>query len=269
MAIDNNGKLHVTWLADTASSSEIAYGNNIHSAADFGPSIAYDSEGNYNFKHPDIALDSSNTAYIVYAYDGGTGDILKLRCEATASTCFNGITTRTIPLDAAQNPWRIRGNPHIVVTGGLPNVVFSAKNSATSNHEIWQYIPPTPDSDQGLDRVTTNDVEDDEPLIAEENSDFGDIVVVGWRTYHPIAVAPPGSFYDCSDAVYVFYHDSSTLRQVHSRSGGCFNQGRDLAANGEWVAGVWLDLASAGTVSRRVPWTTFNAYTNWLPIVAK
>jgi hypothetical protein len=271
-AITSAGKFHAVWMTNTSSSTEISYSNNIGTTGDTGMPISYDVAGNYHFDRPDIALDTSDTPYIVYSYDGSSSDIVKIRCEAAASACFNGITTRVVPLDAAQNPWRLRGSPHIEVPGSAPTIVFSADTSATSNNEIWYYTPPSSGTDFGPSRITTNDVQDDEPLIVEETSNFGNIAVVAWRTYIAVTIPPnppfPGGSFDCPRDVYTFYFNNSTLRRVFDSTGGCFASSHDLAANGQWVAGAWIDLLSTSD-SRYVAWTTFNAHTSYVPITTR
>ncbi len=268
--IDYNGKLHAVWLAEVAGSHEVAYGTNVGTTGDFAPSVSHEAGSDYHFKHPDIALDSANRPYIVYAFDDATTDTIKLRCEAPVSSCFGGIATRVIPLDPGQGPWRLRGNPQLTIRAAIPNVVFSAKNGATGNHEIWHYSTPVSETDQALERVTINDVEDDAPIIAEENSNFGEIVVAGWNTYYTIAnPIPGGSSIECSEGIYMFYFNKLTLRRIDGGNGGCFPQSPDLAANEQWVAGVWLDTTDEGPAPRLVPWTTFNAYVSYLPLVSK
>lgn len=273
MAIGSNGALHVVWHSSTISSSEIAYGSNNGTTGDFPTIISYDSAGNYNFRGSDIALDPDNTPYIVYAFDASTHDIVRLRCEAVFSDCFGEIATRTIPLDSALNPWRLRGGPQIQLLSWSPAVVFAARNSATGNNEIWYYTPPSAGIDPGPTRVTHNAVQDDEPQIVVERSNFGDVPVVAWRAYERVTF-PPGSPFagitvDCPRDGYVFHFDPSTVRRVFTSTGGCFNNGQELAANGQWVAGVWLDRQDSDPSSPIIPWTSFNAHTAYTPITGK
>jgi hypothetical protein len=271
LAIGSNGVLHVVWKIDTGSSSEVTYGSNSGTSSDFGLPVSYDAGGNYDFDIPDIALDSNNTPYIVYSYDDGTSDLVKIRCEAEASKCYNNITTLTVPLNAEQNPWRLRGSPHIQVTGSAPMIVFSADTSTTSTNEIWYYTPPSSGADSGPTRVTTNDVQDDEPLIVEEQSNFGDVAVVAWRTYITVSTPPtprlPAMTYDCLRDGYSFYSNNTTVRRVFNSMGGCLNSSQDLAANGPWVAAAWIDRLEQSGDRRAVPWTTFNAHTMYAPII--
>lgn len=264
LAIGSNGALYVTWKANTGSSSEIAYGTNNGTSGDFPTVFSYDFTGNLNFRNPDIALDPNNTPYIVYAYDGGASDIVTIRCEAAITACFGEIGTRTIPLNAAQNPWRLRGSPHIQLLNWSPAVVFAADNSVTDNNEIWFYTPPSSGIDPGPTRATNNAVQDDEPQIVVERSNYGDVPVVAWRTYITLTIPDV----DCFGDAYMFYFTTSTLRRVFTSTGGCFNFEQELAANGQWVAGVWLDHQSSEN-SRLVPWTLFNAHTVYTPTTAK
>lgn len=273
LAIGSNGALYVTWKAATSSSTEIAYGHNSGTTGDFPTVVSYDFAGNYNFLNPDIALDPNNTPYIVYAYKGDASDIVRIRCEAVVTACFGEIGTRTIPLNSAQNPWRLRGSPHIQLLSWSPAVVFSADTSVTDNNEIWYYTPPSSGVDPGPTRVTNNAAQDDEPQIVVERSSFGDVPVVAWRTYVTITTPPsppfPGITVDCARDAYMFYFNQTTVQRVFTSTGGCFNTAQDLAANGQWVAGVWLDRRANSDDSRLVPWTLFNANTVYTPITAK
>jgi hypothetical protein len=273
IAIGSNGVLHAVWKTYTASSTEINYGHNTGSTEDFGGVNGYDFAGNHAFSNPDIALDGNNTPYMVYSYYSGGGDIVKIQCQATASLCYNGVTTQIVPLDAAQHPWRLRGSPHIQVPGSAPTIVFSASNSVTGNNEIWHYTPPSSGTDPGPTRVTTNDVQDDEPLIVEEHSNFGDIEVVAWRTYITLTPPPtpplPPIPYECMRDGYSFYFNNTTVRRVFESTGGCHNYSQDLAASGQWVAAAWIDRLVNSDDTRIVPWTTFNAHTTYTPITGK
>ncbi|HEY0738759.1 MAG TPA: hypothetical protein VGD69_27820 [Herpetosiphonaceae bacterium] len=267
MAIGSDGVLHVTWAARKIGSSETAYGNNNGTSGDFISTVSYDYDGDYNFRGRDIALDPNNTPYIVYAFDAGAYDIVRIHCEAPVTACFGEIGTRTIPLDPARNPWRLRGGPHIQLLSWSPAVVFSANNSATGNNEIWYYTPPSSGVDPGPTRVTNNAVHDEEPQIVVERSNFGDVPVVAWRTYEILTLS--GISVECQRDAYTFYFDQTTARQVFTSTGGCYNPAQDLAANGRWVAGVWLDRLDSGDDSPLVPWTLFNANTTYAPITAK
>ncbi|HEY0604893.1 MAG TPA: hypothetical protein VGD58_18380, partial [Herpetosiphonaceae bacterium] len=268
LAIGSDGALHVTWKAGNSSLSEIAYSTNSGTSGDFAPAISYDAAGYYIFRNPDIALDPSNTPYIVYTYVGEASDVVKIRCEAVVTACFGQIGTRTLPLNSAQNPWWLRGNPDIQVLGTSPALVFAADNSAIDNNEIWYYTPPSSGIDPGPTRVTNNAVQDHKPQMVVERSNFGDVPVVAWRTYATVSI-PPGLEFDCFGDAYMFYFTPSTVQRVFTSTGGCRNDTQDLAANGQWVAGVWLDRRSSEESSPLVPWTLFNANTTYAPIIGK
>lgn len=269
LAIGNNGALYVTWKATYSGTSEVLYSSNLGTSGDFNGPISYDPFGNYSFHNPDIALDPSNTPYIVYAYDGDTSDTVKIVCQTTdPSDCFGGVAYRTIPL----NNMQMYRNPHIQVLGTSPAVVFSGDNSTTDNNEIWYYTPPNSGVDPGPTRATTNNVQDGEPLIVVERSNYGDVPVVAWRTYVTVTVPPnpplPGVAYDCVRDAYVFYFNNMTTRRVFESTSGCYYESQDLAANGPWVAGIWI-APETNTSSRYIPWTTFNANTTYAPVTAK
>jgi hypothetical protein len=263
LAIGGDGALYAVWKASSDDTIEIAYGSNSGSSGDFAPPASYEPRPDDSFRDADIALDPSNTAYLVYAYDDGENDLVKLRCVASSGTCFGGVVDRVIPLDSAQNPWRLRGAPQIQVLGSSPAVVFAADTSSTDKEEIWYYTPPSYGVDPGPRRVTSDSVGDDEPLIVVERSSYGDVPVVAWRSYETVAPT-----IDCPRDAFVFYFASSTTRRVFESNGGCATKSRDLAANGPWVAGVWIDRRTRQHNSPLAAWTLFNADMLYVPFVA-
>jgi|GEM_PF-3534204 len=290
LAIDSNAKLHVAWYARSPSGPErtIFYANNItvNPAGDMilsaGGAVVTSS-----LSYTDLALAGDNTAYFVYSADNGSSDVIQIIKVAGGTS-----GTITIPLTSA-TAWRVRGTPQIGVFNDKPTVVFSADNSVTSNNEIWSYTPPASGPDAGPVRITTNSVQDGEPLLVSENSTAGDVPVVAWRTYttdvssldDELGLAKERSLLgndtgaasssyttaaelDCYNNAYMFYFNRSTLRQIHTGQGGCFNNGQALAAKGQWVAGIWTDKQSSSS-TRLVPWTAFNANMTYVPSVAK
>jgi hypothetical protein len=271
LAIGGDGTLHAAWKASSDSAIEIAYGSNSGSGGDFSPAASYDPRPNNSFREVDLALDPNDTPYIVYAYDDGGSDVVKIRCAAAAENCFSGVVDRTVSLDGAQNPWRLRDDPRIEVLGSSPAVVFAADTSATEKEEIWYYTPPSSGIDPGPVRVTSNTVRDGEPAIVVERSSYGPVPVVAWRAYETVTITQNGSSpsldVDCPRDAFVFYFTSSTTRRVFASRGGCFTDPQDLAASGPWVAGVWLDRLSDEEHSRIVAWTLFNAHTSYAPVI--
>lgn len=262
LAIDSGGKLHVAFFAKNLTSPPsyvIGYGNNQASPDMPAVPIGGSSTTN-NLSLPDIALDSANKASIVYSYDSGSSDVLQI------NTIGGSVTT--VPLNAAQNPWRLKGNPHIEVFSDVPTIAFSASNSATPKKQIWTYTPPSSGTDPGPSQVTNDDIDHGEPLIVKENSTNGDIPVYAWRTYTTVTLPPPTPIsFECYGAAFETYA-IFPAQQVFGGTGGCFNGSQDLASNGPWVAGVWTDQLSTSN-TRMVPWTTFNANVNYTPLIVK
>ena len=110
-----------------------------------------------------------------------------------------------------------------------------------------------------------------EPLIVEENSTGADVPVVGWRIFQLLladAQAPAGNAGYCAGDVFMTYGGEAKPTQVFTDRGTCANSGLDLAANGEWVAGVWIDEES-DVIASHAAWTEFNARVVYLPLTSK
>ncbi|MEP7359105.1 MAG: hypothetical protein ABI847_17775, partial [Anaerolineales bacterium] len=229
----------------------------------------FDGGFDYQVSRPDLALDSDDRAYLTYVINSGLNDTIKVRCVDLAANCYRGVTLLTVP--QADGPWNVYQNANIEVLDGQPNVVFAATNDSVTSNDVWWYRPPSSGGNTAPLQVSqTPDDSEGEPLIVKEHSTFGDVGVVGWRIYRALfadAQAPEVTSGLCWGDVSMIYNLGND-RRVFENRGTCDNSGLDMAANGPWVAGVWVDEESA-QIATHAAWTGFNAYGVSLPAVVR
>jgi len=259
MAIDSNGDLHVAWkYTGPANYQALFYGK-----LGLIRLLVDGSSPNMLYSAPAIAIDADDTVQVVFATYGGASDTLTRWTRDSSGT----ETPFSVPLGSAHNPWRIHDNPQIATVLTTPIVVFSARNGATANDEIWAYSPPASGVDSGPDRVTNNTWQDDEPQVLQLDTTDPAATMIAWRKYELTSSASPAlAERSCQRDAYEY--DRQGLRQVFTSPGNiCASDGM-LAGSGGWVAGVWIDSLSAGS-SRAVPWITFNSYGTYLPLLLR
>jgi hypothetical protein len=259
VAIDSSYNLHVAWTyAGPAGYQALFYGK-------LGLiRLLTDGTGSSQlYSAPAIALDSDDTAQVVFASYGGASDTLT-RWTRDISGTENSFA---VPLASAHNPWRIHGNPQVATALTTPIVVFSAQNGATANDEIWVYSPPASGVDTGPERVTNNTWQDDQPQVLQLDATNPLATMIAWRKYEVTSLASP-AFAERSCQRDAYEYDQLGLRQVFASPGNiCASDGM-LAGNRDWVAGVWIDSLHAGS-TRAVPWMTFNSYGAFLPLLQR
>jgi hypothetical protein len=257
MAIDSSYNLHVVWAyAGPAGYQALFYGK-----LGMIRLLVDDTASSPLYSAPAIAIDADDTAQVVFATYGGASDTLTRWTRDSSGT----ETPFVVPLGSAHNPWRIHGSPQIATVHTTPIVVFSAKNGATANDEIWSYSPPASGVDSGPERVTTNTWEDDEPQVLQLDDMNPLATMIAWRKYEVTSLASPALVErSCQSDAYEY--DQLGLRQVFRSPGNICASGVMLAGNGDWVGGVWIDSLHAGS-TRAVPWLSFNSYGAFLPLL--
>ncbi len=271
LGIDSAGDLHAVWVRNPAADTFIAYSNNTGGVNNFNAASTFDGGFDYSFSRPDLALDDDDRVYLTYVIYNGSGDTIKVRCLDVAPDCYRNTTLLIVP--EVDGGWNVYRNANLEMIGDQPNVVFAALHDSLDHNDIWWYAPPSlPDGNTPPDQVTNTSTESEgEPLIVEENSTFGDVPVVGWRKYVSLLLgtqAPAGNAGYCAGDVFVTYGGASNVRQVFEDRGTCDNSGLDLAANGQWVAGVWVDEES-NLIAAHAAWTAFNARISYVPLAGK
>jgi hypothetical protein len=271
LAVDSNGDLHAVWVRNPVTDTFVAYSNNVGAANNFNAPIIFHDGNNALITAPDLALKANDRAYLAYSINNGISDTVKVRCtEAITANCYRAVSALDVP--HASGGWNVYGSVHLELINDQPNVVFSAANAAELYDEVWWYHPPSSGDDNPPTQVTNTSVENEgEPLIVKEHSDAGDVAVVGWRQFQNFLLdeqGPAGNAGHCEGDVFVTYANTSSTRQVFTDRGTCANSGLDLAANGEWVAGVWIDEES-DVIEAHAAWTSFNAHVVYVPISRK
>jgi hypothetical protein len=141
-------------------------------------------------------------------------------------------------------------------------LAYTAYNDDTATSEVYYLrykhgdgLVSTPLRMTSLDSLGKT-----EPLIAG-HTDVGG--VIGWRL---VGLGGPAKTANISYNMY-----ATPFSQIISGDRGWasgIGQTTDLASNGLWVAGVYLDPASPGG-SRIIPWLSMNVYSTFVPMTMR
>lgn len=251
LAIDSDGYLHVIWVQYSDSSFTILYNSN----ASVTPGRDMNQLRYLGYYDPqgDIAIATAGTPQKVYIVKKFTdpdpliGDRLFIS-SCVASGCPS-ITESEIILDSTKRPWLIWDISAIGI-GSSVYIVFTADNGSITYSEVFLDVygdiyPPG--------QITTTNYQKVElKLVAG-----GGIPIAGWRKFTMSCHADNAYVWDTFNGV----------RQVFTSN--CNNHyGADMAANQDWVAGVWAAPISTSN-PRVVPWMSANGYVSSLPLVRK
>ena len=245
--IDANGDLFVALKATDVSTNEMSIRvySNQGLTADMDPALFTSAVSGY-LSNPSLAIGSDDAVYVAYAQQSGVGQQVYVR--------ELGVFTTTVPYGGPTN-WELLGDPQLTTMGADFYTVFSARNSASSDYEIWGLR-------EGMTTVaqfTDNLDEDGAPHISRMMIDGSEWPVIAWRTF-----LDSGSS-TCYGDGYVWFLN---LRKVYEGQGACENPDQDLAAAGEFAGAVWIDTpAPLNTI--KVPWVSFNAYGSYLPLARR
>ena len=258
LGIDSNGKLHLLRLVQTGTTYSLFYNSNasVDSLGNMNQQLVIADTGGGAF---DLAIGGSNPNERVYLANirhfpsgdkvsypsclvngcsdrksgqiplGDGWQISELRAVGTSLTTYTAMIART-PASPGIDPQEI----YVSVGLGSPEPISETEFYAKRRiHAVTTTVPPLP--------------------------------VFAWRK------AISGYSTDVYSAYPVV--DGGTIRMkseiVFSRFEPYIEpEGDSLAANGEWVAGVWLYRLSP-TSDRIVPWIAGNAHLITLPLVSK
>ncbi|PWH20494.1 MAG: hypothetical protein DDG59_00015 [Anaerolineae bacterium] len=254
VTIDSSNKLHVAWVekGNPMGNVFIRYNSNatitpardMNQGWNFGPST--DSPGDVL----DITVADTppnEKVYLIYRF--GSNQLYYGTCLANG--CPSMPTTKINLSPSTWLIWELKA----VGIGSSVYVAFLAQNSSTTFNELF-YITNLA-ANPAEQRITNSDYSKANLHMVRVQWQSTYLPLVGWRRYTP---SPP---YALDDA-YVWAPNYG-LRQVFTSTSTARHQGSDLAANGEWVAGVW----AAETNGRVVPFLSGNAYLSSLPLVSK
>ena len=264
-AVDGEGYLHVAYLLKETGQQTVFYANNtgawlddMTSALNFHLSRGTATSPDI-FAKPALAVQLDNFyVHLAVAKRIASGsDALTVYYSlpgdpAAGSSCAMNL--------AADKQWQIVGDPSITTwtppaTNPSAEIAFAA---ITTEHpgqtDIYTarctpFVTPALPSHLYITSLNPGDYDVD-PII----STVGGWPAVGWHIYN--------SSVGYWDDVYLY---SFSGQIIHSAS---WNGGHslDMAANGDYVAGVWNETQSDG---RLATWFAYNAHMLWLPVVKK
>ena len=258
--LDSNGKLHVAYDQTNCafvSCSDVMYQADNTAASNMAAislttSSVYSAFDRSPFTAPDIAVADNNSVFVTFSYSNTTDAVI----YATGTTAASPFVTATVPFNGALNPWHVAGNVHVAAVNNVPFVAFASKNNSTGGaHEIWKFTQGASD----VTRLTNNNGDQNEPLIASMGTPSQEVAVVGWRTWDHTFV--------CLRDGYEYDEYNNIVQKVFNSTGGCLSTGQSLAANADWAAAVWIDYWYQN--ARLVPWLGFNANTTFLPTIKR
>lgn len=241
--IDANGDLFVALKATEVSTNQmnIRVYSNQGLSTDMDPKLFTTPVSGY-LSSPTLAIGSDSAVYVAYAQQSAAGQQVYVR--------ELGVFTTTVPYGSPTN-WELLGDPQVTTMGTDFYVAFSARNSASSDYEIWGLR----ESMTQVAPISDNLDQDGQPVISRLTVDGSEWPVVSWRTF----LESGGS--TCYGDGYVW---SLKIWKVYEGKGACENSGQDMAASGEFGGAIWID-APAPLNTLRVPWVSFNAYGSYLP----
>jgi hypothetical protein len=252
-AVSAAGTLHVAWL-EGAGPSKTGYYNDNAGAPDSDMAHLM-TMGSGPFFPPAMAIQPNDAhLYISLAANESTSDWMRLfYCAPYDCQHAGGVKTIELPVS---RQWYLLDAPSLTASDDWAFFGFAA---VTSDHPTQSDIylgtcSPT-SSSCGVNRPY--------PTVLEDYSHDCDPVVAlvdGWMAvgWHVCGFTP------MSDDVS-FYDTINGGRIIHATDW----QGRGglaMAANGEYVAGIWNEIQSDG---RLATWLAFNAHMTYLPVVRK
>jgi hypothetical protein len=253
-AVSSSGSLHVAWLVKNslgvttaerfdnnydALNADMGGGNTIATGLLYPPAIAIETDDGY--------------VYITIAYNNGiASDSMKLYfCQPASCPGSGGDTT---PIMDPAKAWGFYNPPSITAGSDWAMVAFAANSTDDlTGSEIYTFIytpfnpAPTPT------RIYPT------PFIYD--CDPKAVLVNGWQTigWHTCGFPP-------SRADIYVYSTGFGIQIIHPTSGYPGRGDIAMAANGEYVAGVWNEVQGDGRIAT---WLAFNSYLTWMPLVIR
>ena len=245
--IDANGDLIVALKATEVSTNQmdIRVYSNQGLSADMDPRL-YTTPVNDYLSSPSLTIGSDGAVYVAYAQQTAAGQQVYVR--------ELGVFNTTVPYGSLTG-WELLGNPQVTSMGADFYVAFSARNSISSDYEIWGLR----ESMTQVAQITDNLDEDGSPLVSRLTIDNSEWPLIAWRTF-----LESGSSTCYGDGYLSFLG----IQKVHVGNGACENSGQDMASAGEFGGAIWID-APAPINTLRLPWVSFNAYGTYLPFARR
>lgn len=252
VSIDSANKLHVAWVEKDNVTGNYRIRYNSNATTTIGGDMNQDRTIGYETPGESLTITNADTppnekVYVIKR--GNSGRLFVSSCLAVGCP---SMTENEIHLSPSS--WLI-SELRAVGIGSSVYVAFLAMNSSISNSELFYITNLT--ANPAEQRITTSDYSKSNLNMVRVQWESAYLPLVGWRRY------TPSSPYALDDA-YIWAPNYG-LRQIFTSASSARHQGSDLAANGEWVAGVW----AAEYNGRVVPYLSGNAYQANLPLVSK
>ena len=251
--VSSSGSLHVVWLA-TAASNKSAYYNDNYGAlsADMDHWLSLGSDVSLP---PAMAMQTNGAdLYIALATHETPSDQLRLWYCAPQNCASKGGTTQ-VNLPAAQK-WVFLAKPSITAGSDVMYGTFSASNTDhPTQKDIYDFSYKAGGAVPGVTRTYPT------TLAAGSNACDPAIVLVasfetiGWH----VCGFPPAR----SD---IYLYDTAHGGRIIHTSNFAGRGGLGMAANGDFVGGIWNEVQSDGRVAT---WLAFNSYLTMLPVIRK
>jgi hypothetical protein len=260
-AVSSLGTLHVSYLVKATSSMQAYYADN---AGDTNEDMTNASNHMLNFGQvdspvaylpPAIAIETDDGyAYIALGRDEATSDTLSIHYVSLYTAGTHAVVSFNLPGD---DLWNIYGRPSITANNSSAYIAFSAQTIDTGTEGDIYQVGYTIGDSGGIPNCPYPTslgayLLDCDPIIALVDG----LYVIGWHICSP---------YNERDALYFYSIYGGQI--IHSPDTFMDGLGSlDMAANGEYVAGVWNEFRVDGKLAT---WFAYNAHMLWLPVVRK
>jgi hypothetical protein len=252
-AVSSSGSLHMVWLDIDGSNKSASYNDNYGAlSADMAHLLIFGSD---TYLPPAMAMATNDSyLYIALATHETSSDQLSLWYCAPQNCQNNGGTT-LVDLPAAKK-WLFLGKPSITAGSDTLYGTFSASNTDhPTQADIYDFSYPAGETAPEVTRTypTTLAAGDNacDPVIA---------LVAGWETIGWHVCGFPPSRGD------IYLYDATHGGRIIHASNFAGRGGLDMAANGEFVGGIWNEVQGDGRVAT---WLAFNSYLTMLPVIRK
>lgn len=249
-AVSPAGSLHVIWL-EGSGSTKVAYFND-NAGALTGDMTHLANLGSGNFRKPALAIETDGDyLYAALATDELTSDTLTLHYWNPASLS-GSYGNKTVNLPAGQH-WYIYDDLSLTANNSQAYFGFSAKNdNHLSQSEVYTgTTSPTYTASVSIPYSTSAD--DCNPSVQYVSG----LTTVAWQTCGMDTVRGD---------VYFYYPRTDVNHLIHASPSENGRGDLQVAANGEWVAGIWNEKRSDGRIET---WLAFNAKMTYVPVVRK
>jgi hypothetical protein len=205
-----------------------------------------------------VVAEEADKVYVAYFRRNASHDSLTVRyCTASSCNPMSGVPDL---LNSARH-WDTANFPNVATNGTTLYLSFVGINDDHANDDIWFISYAAGGSVPVSPNLVTDDAEVEVlPRLGWVDSD-SDTFVVGWRNLDTL--------FSSRDA-YIYHYSipSGITRQVFASVSGVEGGYFDLAVEGEWVAGAWVDYA-VGSTTQLVPWVSQNGRLTYLPLTRK